>query len=40
LQQLDDLAQQRIGLTDPYGIDEFDLTALAHDLADALAEPV
>jgi transposase len=31
------LAQQSIGLTDPSCIDEFAITALAHDLADALA---
>jgi transposase len=38
LQQLYDLAQQSIGLTDPYHIDEFDIATLAHDLADALAK--
>jgi hypothetical protein len=37
-QQLYDLAQQSIGLTDPYCIDEFEIPALAHDLADALAK--
>jgi transposase len=37
-QQLYDLAQHSIGLSDPYGIDEFEITALAHDLADALAK--
>jgi transposase len=38
LQQLYELAQHRIGLIDPYRLDEFDITALAHDLADALAK--
>jgi transposase len=38
LQQLYDLAQQSIGLTDPYRIDEFEIPALAHDLADTLAK--
>jgi transposase len=33
-----DLAQDSIGLTDPYHLDEFEITALAHDLADALAK--
>jgi transposase len=37
-QQLYDLAQQSIGLTDPYRIDEFEIPALAHDLADTLAK--
>jgi transposase len=37
-QQLYDLAQHSIGLSDPYGIDEFEIKALAHDLADALAK--
>jgi transposase len=37
-QQLYDLAQHSIGLSDPYGIDEFAIKALAHDLADALAK--
>ena len=37
-QQLYDLAQHSIGLSDPYGIDEFAITALAHDLAAALAQ--
>lgn len=37
-QQLYDLAQHSIGLTDPYRIDEFEITTLAHDLADALAK--
>jgi transposase len=37
-QQLYDLAQHSIGLSDPYGIDEFESKALAHDLADALAK--
>jgi len=36
--QLYDLAQHSIGLSDPYGIDEFAITALAHALADALAK--
>src|SRR5262249_17253384 len=33
-----DLAQDRIGLTAPYRLNEFEITALAHDLADALAK--
>jgi transposase len=33
-----DLATQRIGLTDPYRLDAFAITALAHDLADAFAK--
>jgi transposase len=33
-----DLAQDSIGLTDPYRLNEFEITALAHDLADALAK--
>ena len=33
-----DLATQSIGLTDPYRLDEFAITALAHDLADAIAK--
>jgi hypothetical protein len=33
-----DLARQSIGLTDPYRLDEFEITALAHDLADALTK--
>jgi transposase len=33
-----DLAQDSIGLTDPYCLDEFEIKALAHDLADALAK--
>jgi transposase len=37
-QQLYELAQHSIGLIDPYHLDEFELTALAHDLADALAK--
>jgi len=37
-QQLYDLAQHSIGLTAPYRIDQFEITALAHDLADALAK--
>ena len=36
-QQLYDLAPHSIGLSDPYGSEEFALTALAHDVADALA---
>jgi transposase len=36
-QQLYDLAQHRIGLSDPDGIDAFAIKALAHDVADALA---
>lgn len=35
---ISDLAQDRIGLTDPYRINEFEIKALAHDLADALAK--
>jgi transposase len=35
---IDDLAQDRIGLTDPYRINAFESKALAHDLADALAQ--
>jgi transposase len=35
---LDDLAQDSIGRTDPYRINEFESKALAHDLADALAK--
>jgi transposase len=35
---IDDLAQDSIGLTDPDRLDEFEITALAHALADALAE--
>jgi Transposase IS116/IS110/IS902 family len=38
LQQLYALAQHRIGLIDPYRLDELAITALAHDLADALAK--
>jgi len=37
-QQLYDLATQSIGLQDPYQIDEFELKALAYDLADALGK--
>ena len=37
-QQLYELAQHSIGLIDPYRLDEFEITALAHDLADALAK--
>jgi transposase len=37
-QQLYDLAQQSIGLTDPHRIDEVEITALTHDLADALTK--
>jgi transposase len=37
-QQLYDLAQQSIGLTAPYHVDAFEIPALAHDLADALAK--
>jgi transposase len=33
-----DLAQDSIGLTDPYHLDEFEIKALAHDLADAVAK--
>jgi len=33
-----DLAQGSIGLTAPYHLDAFEITALAHDLADALAK--
>jgi len=33
-----DLAQDSIGLTDPYHLDAFEITALAQDLADALAK--
>jgi transposase len=33
-----DLAQQSIGLKDPYHVDAFEIKALAHDLADALAK--
>ena len=33
-----DLAQDSIGLTDPYRLHEFEITALAHALADALAK--
>jgi transposase len=33
-----DLAKTSIGLNDPYRIDEFEITALAHDLADALTK--
>jgi hypothetical protein len=35
LQQLSELAQHRIGLLDPYRLDEVAITALAHDLTDA-----
>jgi transposase len=34
---IDDLAQDRLGLTDPYHLDAFESIALAHALADALA---
>jgi transposase len=33
-----DVAKHRIGLKDPYRIDAFEIKALAHDLADALAK--
>lgn len=33
-----DLAQQSIGLKDPYHVEAFEIQALAHDLADALAK--
>jgi transposase len=35
---ISDLAQDSIGLTDPYRLHEFEITALAHDLADAVAK--
>lgn len=37
-QQLYELAQHSIGLIDPYRLDEFESTTLAHDLADALVK--
>jgi transposase len=37
-QRIYDLAKQSIGLTDPYRLDAFEIKALAHDLADALAK--
>jgi hypothetical protein len=37
LQPLSDLAQHRLGLADPYGLDAWASKALAHDWADALA---
>jgi transposase len=38
LPQLYDRAQHRLGRSDPYGIDEGAIKALAHDLADALVK--
>lgn len=37
-QRIYDLATQSIGLTDPYRLDEFEVKALAQDLADAFAK--
>jgi transposase len=37
-QQLYELAQHSIGLLDPYRLDEVEITALAHDLTDALGK--
>jgi transposase len=38
LERIYDLATESIGLKDPYCMDEFEIKALAHDLADALTK--
>ena len=35
-QQISELAKTTIGLRDPYRMDEFEIKALPHDLADAV----